>query len=325
MGIPTQHTNHRAPHRSDSLLGETSFSVCPFEAADLVTKFEGTRAGTGEGGCCTCSYFWTFCCWTGWYGETVFKKYFPFILVNVGRGLRLGQDSSVTVEPVVPAVGEPGAGAPIPRVKQEGQAVPNPTTPRKSTTTTKTKVKKELDDGIDEFDDDEEMELEDRIDLAEMNFPGGPISSRRTSTRNGRGWKKVELWIEQEETDEIIIDDEPTASQPPQPIQVKVEDEPMGGIIVPMPGPMVIEDPETTAEKLRLAEKSRARQRRRRVKGKSREEKEELAREELDLEVLRDQFSGDDGTEVVIFIVILISEGAETVFAAVADDITASA
>jgi hypothetical protein len=34
------------------------------------------------------------------------------------------------------------------------------------------------------------------------------------------------------------------------------------------------------------------------MKGKSREEKEEMAREELDLEVLKEQFLSEDGSEV---------------------------
>jgi hypothetical protein len=194
---------------------------------------------------------------------------------------------------------EPGTAVPvpIPSVKQEIQI------PSKSQTTsgkkgpTKTRVKKEDDDGRDQADEFEEIEIDDRVDLAELNFPGGPISSRRKDDRNGRGWKKVELWIEQENAEEITIDDSPGPSQP-TPIRVKVENDSMD-IIIPEPETMVIEDDdEDKEEKLRLAEKNRARRRRKDVKGKSREEKEELAREELDLEVLKDQFMGDDGTLV---------------------------
>jgi hypothetical protein len=190
-----------------------------------------------------------------------------------------------------------------PDVKTDGE--PKPSTPSKKvgTTTSKIRIKNEMNDGMDEFDDDQEVQ-DERIDLAELSVAGGPISSRRKDDRIGRGWRKMELWIEEDEVEEIIIDDDgPTLSQPdPRSTRIKIEDEPMEDIIMPIAEDWVREDPEDLAEKMRLATQSRTNRRRREVKGKPREEKEEVAREELDLELLRDQFAGEDGTEVYILL-----------------------
>jgi hypothetical protein len=61
-------------------------------------------------------------------------------------------------------------------------------------------------------------------------------------------------------------------------------------------------------EKLRLAEESRARRRRLQLRGKSREEKEEVAREEVDMEVLREQFLAEDGSDVLPLLTRLIPQ-----------------
>ena len=142
---------------------------------------------------------------------------------------------------------------------------------KKSTSTPrKTKVKKEEDNGYEEIDENNQMAIDDRVDLAELHFPGGPVSSRRKNDRVGRGWKKIELWIEQEDAEEIVLDDtpEPEISGPRQ-VTVKVEDESMGEINLPEPEPMVIESDGDQEEMMRLAEKSRAMRRRKALKGKS--------------------------------------------------------
>jgi hypothetical protein len=69
---------------------------------------------------------------------------------------------------------------------------------------------------------------------------------------------------------------------------------------VPASEPMITDD--NHEESLKYAEKSRARRRRRVLKGKSREEKEEMAREKVDLEVLREQFLNVDPSEVCFII-----------------------
>src|SRR5579859_2357170 len=95
-----------------------------------------------------------------------------------------------------------------PTVKKEGDSSSSsqkPATPRKKPPP-KPRIKREDED---EFDSPDELdgEFEERIDLAELNFPGGPISSSRKNDRTVRGWKKIELWIEQEDAEEIVIDD----------------------------------------------------------------------------------------------------------------------
>jgi hypothetical protein len=171
-------------------------------------------------------------------------------------------------------------------------------------TTTKTaRVKKEEDDGFDSPDEFDEMQGDDRVDLSELSFRGGPVSSRRKNERPGRGWKKIELWVEQDEAEEIVIDDDDeevsnSAAKAPKQVKVKTEDEAMGGIIVPVPEAMIVDDVEDE-EKLRLAEERRARRRWLQLRGKSQEEKEEVAREEVDMEVLKEQFLAEDGSDVI--------------------------
>lgn len=160
------------------------------------------------------------------------------------------------------------------------------------------------------------MAMDERVDLAELTFPGGPVSSRRKNDRVGRGWKKIELWIEQEDPEEIILDDDDEDNNSVVPesggskqVTVKVEDDVMGEVELPAAEPMFIESDEDHEELMRFAEKSRARRRRKAFKGKSREEKEEMAREEVDLEVLKDQFLNGDASEVCLVAILLILRG----------------
>jgi hypothetical protein len=61
---------------------------------------------------------------------------------------------------------------------------------------------------------------------------------------------------------------------------------------------MSIESDEDVEEKMRIAAKSRRTRKQRALKGKTQEEKEEMAREEVDLEVMRENFLSTDGSEV---------------------------
>jgi hypothetical protein len=233
-------------------------------------------------------------------------------------------DSSVTVEDspvenVGPVEPNPNAPSPIPIVKKESFTRKKPTSsPRKG------KVKKEEDNGYEEIDENNQVAIDDRVDLAELHFPGGPVSSHRKNDRINRGWKKIELWIEQEDVEEIVLDDtpEPEISGPKQ-VTVKVEDESMMEINLPEPEPMVIESDGDQEERVRLAERSRTWRLRKALKGKSQEEKEEMAREEVDLDVLRDQFLANDGSEVCLFYNIAdVPEGTKDVVGAITSDIT---
>jgi hypothetical protein len=233
-------------------------------------------------------------------------------------------DSSITIEdapmenagPVEPNANAP---SPVPIVKNSG-----PTAKKSTSVPRKTKVKKEEDNGYEEIDENSQMAIDDRVDLAELHFPGGPVSSHRKNDRINRGWKKIELWIEQEDVEEIVLDDtpEPEISGPKQ-VTVKVEDESMVEINLPEPQPMVIESDRDQEERMRLAEKSRARRLRNALKGKSREEKEEMAREEVDLDVLKDQFLANDGSEVyLVYHITDVPEGTKDVVGAITSDIT---
>ena len=204
-------------------------------------------------------------------------------------------DSSVTIEDApmgnAPIEANPSVAAPVPIVKKEVR------TPRKPTATPiMRKIKKEEDNGYEEMDESDQRAMAERVDLAELSFPGGPVSSRRKNDRVGRGWKKIELWIEQEDVEEIVLDDTPEPEiRGPRQVTVKIEDETTGKSSVPGPEPMMIESDEDQEEKIRLAKRSRAQ---RRLRGKSREELEEMAREEVDLDVLKHQFLTVDGSEV---------------------------
>lgn len=211
--------------------------------------------------------------------------------------------SSLTVERVpiegtTPVQTDLAAAATLtaPTVKREGEpSSQKPPTPRKKAPP-KPRIKKEDED---EFDSPDELdgEVEERIDLAELNFPGGPISSSRKNDRTVRGWKKIELWIEQEDAEEIIIDDTPPPPPQPGQVTVKLEDDPSAGVVVHIPESMVIdEEPENTD--VVQTRPARRRRHKKSLKGKSREEKEEMAREELDLEVLKEQLLTEDGSEV---------------------------
>src|SRR5436305_13696258 len=120
--------------------------------------------------------------------------------------------SSLTVEKAhveggIPSLSDPSAST-SDKVKTEGETPKKPATPR-GPTFTKKKVKREEDDG---FDSSNEQEVDERIDLSELNFPGGPVSSSRRNDRAARGWRNIELWIEQEDAEGIVVDDD---SAPP--------------------------------------------------------------------------------------------------------------
>lgn len=192
-----------------------------------------------------------------------------------------GGDASVTVESapveIIGAESDSKVGTTLstPQTSVKTEDASKPQTPKKpAQTSTRTRIKME-DDGYDLPDErEEEMPMDTRVDLAELNFPGGPVSSRRKNERGVRGWKKIELWIEQEEAEEIVVSDEerPPAAAPQ--VRVKVEDEPMGGIVVPEPEMMVIDDEEDhTVKKPEVAMKSRARRQKKILRGKTREEK----------------------------------------------------
>ena len=187
-------------------------------------------------------------------------------------------------------------------IKTEDTASKRSSTQAKPATPKKPKVKKEVDD-TQELPEDyvDELGLDPRIDLADFDLPGGPVSSQRKDERMGR-WKKVELWIEQEEAEEVLPDDDEEATSQ-QLVRVKVEESvedvnppPVETIMAPQV--MAIESDEDLEEKMRHAAKSRRRRRRRELKGKTQEEKEEMAREEVDLEILRKVFLASDGSDV---------------------------
>jgi hypothetical protein len=153
----------------------------------------------------------------------------------------------------------------------------------------------------------EDADLEndpDRVDLSQLNLPGGPISSnRRPENRPGRGWRKVELWIEHDEPQEIVIDDdelEESASRTMAPARVKIEDERMDIVGEEEMGAESRMDLDKTEieELARVAQRRRLQLRKKAMKGKSREEKEEMAREHVDFEALTSTFLDPDPSQV---------------------------
>jgi hypothetical protein len=111
------------------------------------------------------------------------------------------------------------------------------------------------------------------------------------------------MWIEQEDPEEIVIDEdeveEPTTIRTP--VRVKFEDEQMEDVVVldeMTPAATMDIDSTQNEEFLKMAEKRRRKLRRKQMKGKSREEKEEIAREEVDFEVLQKTFVEDDASQV---------------------------
>jgi hypothetical protein len=144
----------------------------------------------------------------------------------------------------------------------------------------------------------------DRVDLSQLNLPGGPISSSRAPEKRVRGWKKIEMWIEQEDPEEIVIDEEDEVEEPMTtraPVRVKFEDEQMEDVVVPdeiIPAVTMDIDMTENEEFLKMAEKRRRKLRRKAMKGKSREEKEEIAREEVDFEVMQKTLLEDDESQV---------------------------
>jgi hypothetical protein len=194
---------------------------------------------------------------------------------------------------------EQATSTPISIIKNEGETQRGAFNTRQTTIRKRTKIKKEDDEEMREELD--QMAVDERLDLAELNVPGGPISSRRKTSRV-RGWKKIELWIEEEDRQEIVLDEDgipnPEGSGREQ-VSVKIEDDAMGEVMFSVPQPIMLESSdESRAEKMRRAQKSRARKLKTLLKGKTREDKEELAREEVDLEVLRDQLLNQHEPEV---------------------------
>lgn len=167
------------------------------------------------------------------------------------------------------------------------------------------RIKREEDVYGDGYDLGEVADNLDRVDLSQLNLPGGPISSSRAPEKRARGWKKIEMWIEQEDPEEIVIDEvgevaEPTTSRAP--VRVKFEDEQMEDVVVPDEiAPTTTMDVDSTHNEqfLQMAEKRRRKLWRKQMKGKSREEKEEIASEEVDFELLQKTFLEDDASQVV--------------------------
>ena len=180
-----------------------------------------------------------------------------------------------------------------------------------TTTVKKTRIKKEDQD----FELHDQEGGDDRIDLDGLNLPGGPISSRRKSDRSIRGWKKIELWIEEESPDRIILDDDvdiPASRTSSQEVaKVKVEDEEMQDVVPSFQRPPSIAIDNLDEERKKIARENRAIRRRRQAQRKTREEKEEMAREEIDLEVLRGLFLDQAELSVSMSCLINFSQKAE--------------
>jgi hypothetical protein len=117
------------------------------------------------------------------------------------------------------------------------------------------------------------------------------------------------MWIEQDDPEEIVIDEddveEPTTIRAP--VRVKFEDEQMEDVVVPdeiTPAARMDIDLMENEEFLKMAEKRRRKLRRKAMKGKSREEKEEIAREEVDFEVMQKTFLEADASQVLSHILL---------------------
>ena len=168
--------------------------------------------------------------------------------------------------------------------------------------TRQTRVKREDDDEA-PLADLEEVTLEERIDLADLNTPGDPVSSRRKVDRVTRQWKKIELWVDQDDVEQIVIDDEHSETSV-QHITVKqeVELQPSAGFQNPDLVLMDIDEGVEAGPSWRPLESVPRQRRRRDLQGKTQEEKEEVAREEVDLEILREQFLDPHVSEVSFFL-----------------------
>jgi hypothetical protein len=204
----------------------------------------------------------------------------PSIYANIG--LRYQGDASIIVDSTtVEGV------APLPAAHGKSESTTQTTAPA-----IKPRIKKEDIDEFDEIHDVDEMVIDDRVDMAQLNFPGGPVSSRRKNDRTVTGWKKIELWIENDEEEDEEEEDVPRLRQ----VTVKVEDDTGGGIVQEPRAEMMVIDDEVggVEDEARRTEKKRAKRRKERLRGKTREEKEELARDEVDNEVLKDGFLNPD-------------------------------
>ena len=99
-----------------------------------------------------------------------------------------------------------------------------------------TRVKREDDAEAPLSGDLEEVRLADRIDLADLNTPGDPVSScRKPDPRLNRQWKQIELWFEQDVEEILIVDEESDSRQ--KPVAVKMESQQLLavglGLIIP--------------------------------------------------------------------------------------------
>jgi hypothetical protein len=212
-------------------------------------------------------------------------------------------DTSITVE-FVPSLNappvqtdQPPASSVAPQTSVQAETKPKPETPKNISIITRLKIKREDEDEYDEPEGQDEVMGEGRVDLAELNFPGGPVSSRRRNERGRRGLQKIETWLEQGEAEQRGLHDQGSLG----PIRVKVEDEPMSGIVVPESEMMVVdEEEEEQKQPDSEAKERRIRRGKRLLKGKSREEKEEMAREEIDTEILQNLFLGSNAAEVYV-------------------------
>ena len=186
-------------------------------------------------------------------------------------------------------------------IKKEGDLKPEnaaSTSQKRQSTRQPTRVKREDDDEAPVLGDLEEVTLGERIDLADLNTPGDPVSSQRKVDRVSRQWKKIELWVEQDDVEEIVIDDEHSDTT-----RVSVKEEQKQQPALDLQNlDVVMMDIDEGVESGASAAQVPRRRRQRDLLGKTQEEKEELAREEVDLEILREQFSdAHDGSGVSFF------------------------
>ena len=220
----------------------------------------------------------------------------PITLAELGRTV----DTSITITDAPQSISQP-----LPTRTPQDTIKTESATPKKSTfapqPTPPVRTKKEEDMHGDGYAGGDLADTLDRVDLSELNLPGGPISSsRKPEKRIGRGWKKTELWIEQDDQEEIVIDDEDEQLPTSAPVSVKVEDGRMEDVVGETTGsahPMFV-DLNENEELARMAERRRRKLRRKAMKGKSRAEKEEMAREEVDFEAMRFTFLNPDATQV---------------------------
>lgn len=215
------------------------------------------------------------------------------------------QGTSITGESSLGKVqAEPGVVVSSSSVTKEGETPGKPVASSRKTAK-KSKVKTEDDDVRPLPESLGEMDLDDnRVNLAEMDLPGGPVSSHRKHDRNIRGWKKIELWMEDEARDEFTTetDDIVPASQNThqQDVIVKTEDEVTQDTIALTPNKMLIDSDGDSPMRATIAAQRRQKRRRRKILGKTEEQQEELALEEADRRLLQTTFLDEDEFEVSV-------------------------